>query len=169
MLPFAQLAELVDPTDPWVPWQPLFDVDLCPYWALPWLGQVVGVRVPRGLSDADARQYIKALGSFQRGSPGAIRAAAGFALSGTKTVFFRERDSGDAYRLEVVVLASETADINLVRQYVLTQKPGGIYLEVRTTTAWDYEQMTIHFVGKKYSDVPPEFPTYRDLMGGPLP
>lgn len=169
MLAFAQLAELVDPPDPYVPWEPLFDVNLCPGWALPWLAQLVGTRVPAGLSDDDARTFIKELGSFKRGSPAAIRAAAQFALTGTKTVYFRERDAGDAYRLEVVTLASETPDPALVLQYILTQKPAGIVLAGRTTVGWDYEAMTTYFTGKKYSQIAAEFPTYADLTGGGLP
>lgn len=170
MLPFAQLAELVDPPDPLVPWEPLFNVDICPYWALPWLAQLVGVRLPGGLSDADARNFIKELGAFKRGSPDAIRAAASFALNGDNpSVFLRERDDGDAYRLEIVTLASETPDINLVIRYILTQKPSGIFLAARTTTGWDYQQMRTHFVGKVYSQVDDEFSTYQDLTGGLLP
>lgn len=167
MLPFAQLAELVDPPDPYIPWEPLLNVDLCPYWALPWLGQVVGVRVPKTLSEADMRMMIKSLGSFARGSPGAIEAAAGFGLTGTKTVLFRERDAGDAYRLEIVVLERECADIALVRSLVLSQKPGGIVVDVHTIVGWDYQQMKTAFVGKVYSDVKTTYPTYDDLKTGP--
>jgi hypothetical protein len=168
MLPFAQLAELVDPPDPLVPWEPLFNVDICPGWALPWLGQLVGVRVPSTMDPEDARIFIKELGAFARGSPDAIMAAAKFALTGSKNVFLRERDGGDAYHLEVVTLVSETPDPALVRQYVLLQKPGGITLGSRTTTAWDYQEMTTEYTGQKYKDVPADYPTYGDLVGGPL-
>lgn len=167
MLPFGQLAELVDPPDPYVPWEILFNVNLCPYWALPWLGQVVGVRVPKTLSEADMRTMIESLGAFARGSPDALEAAAGFGLTGNKTVLFRERDAGDAYRLEIVTLASETPDANLVHDLILSQKPGGIVLDFHTITGWDYQQMKTAYVGKVYSDVKTTYPTYADLKGGP--
>jgi hypothetical protein len=167
MLPFAQLAELVDPPDPLVPWEPLFNVDICPGWALPWLGQLVGVRVPSTMDPEDARIFIKELGAFARGSPGAIMAAAKFALTGSKTVFLRERDGGDAYRLEVVTIDSETPDPALVRQYVLLQKPAAIVLSARVVVGWDYQEMTTEFTGKKYSDVPTSYATYRNLAAGP--
>lgn len=168
MLPFGQLAELVDPPDPYVPWEPLFDVAICPAWALPWLGQLVGARIPRGLSDDDSRMYVTDLGGFKRGSPEAIKHAVGLALTGTKTVYLRERDAGDPYRLEVVTLTSETPDPAAVLRAILLQKPGGIVVAYRTTVGWDYEQMTIEFGGKKYKDVPLQYPTYRQLTGGPL-
>src|SRR5262245_2084216 len=102
MLPFEQLAELVDPPDPYIPWEPLFDVDLCPEWALPWLGQLVGVRLPAGLTEQQKRDVIKALGGFGRGGPKAIIDAIKITLTGSKTVTLRERDDGDPYKLEVV-------------------------------------------------------------------
>ena len=171
MLPFAQLAELVDPPDPYLPWEPLFDVDLCPGWALPWLGQIVGVRVPNGMSDDDARAFIKELRAFKRGSPEAIKSAAKFALTGSKTVTLHERDNGDAYALEVVVLTSETPSAALVAQYILTQKPAGIVFtlaNVIVTPGWIYQDMTLHYtqVNKKYSGITSEFQTYTDLQLG---
>src|SRR3954452_19697346 len=84
MIPFGQLDELIDPPAPLLPWEPLFDVDICPGWALPWLGQIVGVRIPRGTSEADARGMIKDLGLGKRGGPEAIKAGAGLALTGSK-------------------------------------------------------------------------------------
>jgi hypothetical protein len=167
MLPYAQLAELVDPPDPLLPWEPLFDVDLCPYWALPWLGQIVGIRLPSGLSDEDARNFIKDLGPLKRGSPQAIIAAAKYALTGNKTVILHERDNGDAYLLEVVTLTSETPDPALVLRYVMTQKPAALKLTPRTTDGWLYQDMSLHYTGKKYSDIPAEYRLYKNLTGGP--
>src|SRR3954467_8505956 len=84
MLPFGQLAELIDPPDPLLPWEPLFDLAICPAWALPWLGQLVGVRLLGGLSADEARTFIRELSLHKRGSPGAIVPAAKFALSGNQ-------------------------------------------------------------------------------------
>lgn len=168
MLPFAQLAELVDPPDPYVPWEPLFNVNICPDWALPWLGQIFGVRVVASLPPDDQRQMIKELGAFARGSPDAIRAAARFGLTGSKTVLLRERDDGDAYLLEVVTLVDETPDPALVVRLVLSQKPGGIKLNTHAIVGWDYQQMTLTYVGKFYKDLPKDYPTYAVLKGGPF-
>lgn len=168
MAPFLQLAELVDPPDPYVPWEPLFDVDICPAWALPWLAQVVGVRITAGLSEADMRTMVKELGGFKRGTPEAIKHAAGLALTGSKNVWLRERDNGDAYRLEVVTLDTETPDLEALRLAVLWQKPAGIVMEARTTVGWDYQQMTTDFTGQTYADIPAVYEDYGELIGGPL-
>ena len=111
---------------------------------------------------------IKSLGAFARGSPDAIRAAAGFGLTGSKLVLLRERDNGDAYLLEVVTLVEETPDPALVHQLILSQKPGGIALTSQTVVGWDYQQMTLDYVGKFYKDVHAKYPTYGDLKGGPF-
>lgn len=99
-----QLGTLIDPPDPAVPWQPLFDIDLCPDWALPWLAQCVGVRLPQSVTAAQARALIVGLGLHKRGTIGAIVAAGEpFLDEGVRhTVYVRERDGGDPYRLEIV-------------------------------------------------------------------
>lgn len=102
---FQQIAEMIDPPDPAVPWQPLFDINLTPDWALPWLAQAVGVRLPQTITPDQARQLILGLGIHKRGTVGAIQQAgdAFFDPAKPHRVFFRERDSGDPYRLEIVV------------------------------------------------------------------
>lgn len=56
-------------------WGVLFDVERCPTAYLPYLAQFVGVTVPAGTSDAQARALIRAEGGLQRGKPAAIRSA----------------------------------------------------------------------------------------------
>lgn len=169
MRPFQQMGEVLDPPDPHVPWEPLFNLAIAPDWVLPWLAQVVGVRLPNGLTPDQQRNAIVELAFLKRGSPGAIKTAAGLALTGTKQVWLRERDAGDAYLLEIVTKVNETPDMAAVYRSVLLQKPAGIAFTHRTTVGWDYQQMTIDFAGKKYSDVRPIYPLYSDLTGGPLP
>jgi hypothetical protein len=169
MRPGQQLAELVDPPDPYIPWQPLFDVNLCPDWALPWLGQLVGVRRIVGLSSDQLRDAIRSLAFLRRGTPDAIIAAAKLTLTGTQNVWLRERDDGLPYRLEVVTLDRETPDPAALLRAILSQKPAGIQLAPRTTVGWDYQQMKTDYLGKKYKDLKTKYPLYRDLTGGPLP
>ena len=156
-----RVADIYDPPDPIPPGAPLLDPELCPDWALPWLAQLTGARIPDGTSPEDARTVISSVSGWKRGTPDALRAAAGLALTGTKTVYFRERDAGDAYRLEVVTLTSETPDPAQVQALLLSQKPGGIVLGYRTTDAWDYEQMTTE--GGTYLVVKGRYYTYADL------
>jgi hypothetical protein len=163
MLPFEQVAEIIDPPDPLLPWEPLFDLDLCPDWALPWLGQLVGVRVPIGLSEDDMRRFVRELALHKRGSPEAIIAAAKFALTGSQTVILHERDAGSAYRIEVVTFTNETLDPAALTRAILSQKPGGIVLASITTTGWIYQDMTLAFTGKFYKDIVTTYPTYAHL------
>jgi hypothetical protein len=166
MRPYQQVAELVDPDDPYAPWVPLFYVDICPDWALPWLAQIVGVRLPASLSADDARTVIKELAQLQRGGPEAIKVVVGLFLTGSKTVFFRERDAGDAYRLEVVTLENETPDPAAVQQAILLQKPAGIVLNYNLTTSWDHEALAGYYY--LHSELPGLYPTHRDLKRGPV-
>lgn len=161
MLPFAQVAELVDPPDPYVPWEVLFDVDLCPYWALPWLGQCAGVRLSRGMSEADMRTAIKELGGAPLGSPQRIRAAIQLTLTGTKNVYFRERDGGEAYVLEVVTFIAETPDPAATQAAILAELPAAIKLQSRAVDHWDYQAMVAQ--GGTYRQQSAQYATYAQL------
>jgi len=157
---YEDVALLVDPEDD-IPWVPLFDIDKCPDFALPWLAQVVGVRLPSSITGDEAREYIKALSFEEVGKPSAIRAAVGIYLTGNKTVYFRERDAGDAYALEVVTVVSETPDPEAVARALEASVPAGIIIRYRSVVGWDYEQMTIE--GGLYSALPAKFANYRAL------
>lgn len=102
-----QAQEVADPEGDAPPLSTLLNPDTCPDWALPWLAQFVGIKLPAGLTPADARAIIHDVAGFSRGTPAALRAAAQLYLTGNKEVFFRERDGGDPYRLEVVTQANE--------------------------------------------------------------
>jgi hypothetical protein len=135
----AQLGQVVDPDGDVPPYAPIFDVDLCPDWALGWLAQLVGVRLPQGIAPDDARTIVREVAGYSRGTPAAMRAGASLFLTGDKTMYFRERDTS-AYQLEVVTLTSETPDPARVQAALLAQKPGGIVLRYRVTASWDWQQ-----------------------------
>lgn len=107
---FQQVGDVFDPEGDLPPLAPILDLDLCPDWALPWLGQLTGVVLPKGVTPDQARSFIREVAGFQRGTPAAMRAAAQLFLTGDKSVQFRERDPSGAdppYTLEVVVKTSE--------------------------------------------------------------
>jgi hypothetical protein len=158
--PFLEVQEVFDPEGDVPPVAPLLDPELCPDWALPWLGQLVGVRLPNGTPPDIARATISKASGFARGTPAAIEAAAGLYLTGNKTVYFRERD-GSPYRLEVVTLSGETPDPAQVEAAIRSQKPGGIILTYRTFAAWDYQLMTEQ--GGTYAEQSATFTTYQNL------
>jgi hypothetical protein len=156
-----RVAEIYDPDDGTLPGSPLVDVDRCPDWALPWLAQLVGVTIPAGMDADTARAGIRDVAGWKRGTVNALRAAAGFHLTGSKTVYFRERDEtgGDPpYCLEVVTLTGETPDPAAVEAELRRQKPAGILLTYRVVTGWDYQQMTVE--GGKYSALATRFDSY---------
>jgi hypothetical protein len=149
-------------------WSALLDVDRCPAEALPWLGQLVGVTlVPQQASEttaqfeARARQRIKDTDGWQRGTPAAIMGAIKAHLTGTQTVFLRERD-GSAYRLTVVTFDDETPDTDAALSALIEQKPAGIVLTFLVVPHWVYEIVRLSYV--TYDDILATFPTYRALL-----
>jgi hypothetical protein len=159
---FLELQEVFDPEGDVPPVAPILSVDLCPDWALPWLAQFVGVSIPVGTDPANARQLIRAVSGFSRGTPAALRAAAGFALTGTKTVFFNERKDGNAYALQVATLTPETPDPDTVLALLLAQKPGGILLDYETVMGNSYARVEAEF--EDYAEVESTYATYADLL-----
>ncbi len=57
------------------PYGRLFDPDLCPYEALGYLGQFVGVRIPTGASETEARALVKAESGLNRGTRASAESA----------------------------------------------------------------------------------------------
>jgi Phage tail protein (Tail_P2_I) len=159
--PFEQLAELVDPVEPYPPWGPLFDVTVCPEWALPWLAQLVGVRIPPGFTTADLRYLIGSVAGFKIGTADALRAAIEPFLNGTKTVYFRERN-GDPYILDVVTLTGETPDPALVMAAMMAVKPAAIKITYRQVVGWDWEQVPIEVA--TWGDLVSEYATWYDAQ-----
>lgn len=74
----------------------LLDINRCPTYALPWLGQFVGVRLSPILNPLDApaaRQQILAENAFARGTLAAVAAAANAQMTPPFTVTVLERTS----------------------------------------------------------------------------
>lgn len=143
MQPFGQVGELIDPPDPYEPWAPLFKPDLCPDWALTWLGQAVGVRIPETATADQARSMITGLSFEDIGKTSAILAALLLTLTGANpTVYFRERDEGDPYALEIVTRTSETPDPAKSLRALQSQVPAGIKLTFTQVAGWDYQAQT---------------------------
>jgi hypothetical protein len=164
-----RVGQIYDPEDG-PPGSPLVDVDRCPDWALPWLAQLVGVTIPAGVTDPElVRAAIRDVAGWHRGTPAALRGAASAYLTGTKTVYFRERDptGGDPpYCLEVVTRAGETPDPAAVEAALRRQKPAGILLTYRTVDGWDYQELTTSGPDP-YSALDDAYSTYRLLREGP--
>ena len=165
---YERVGAIYDPEEG-LPGAPLLDVDTCPDWALPWLAQLVGVVLPPGANAEQQRGLIRDVAGWQRGTPAALRAAAGYWLTGDKTVYFRERDpsgSDPPYTLEVVTIEGETPDPAAVEAALLRQKPGGIVLTYRTIVGWDYQELSTTGPDP-YSTLATTYSTYAELREGP--
>lgn len=123
----------------------LIDITRCPDYALPWLGQFVGIRVTTGLPADKQRQQIVGLGTWKRGTVAALKAAPLPFLTGTQTVIVKERDT-DPYHILVYTLTSETTSASSVLAALLAQKPAGIqmtYITYAGQHAWTVRQSTM--------------------------
>jgi hypothetical protein len=147
-------------------WAAMLDADRTPVGAIDWLGQFVGVDpAPGAINEEGRRLRLKEASGFKRGTPNAIRGAARQSLTGRKRVQLFERD-GSAYRLRVVVFASETPDVDLTRKLVMAAKPAGIYLQFVVAAGMSYDDLKA--TGLKYNQLINRFPTY-DAMRAALP
>lgn len=125
-----------DATDDAPGWGVLFDVDLCPVNALPYLAQLVGETLATTLTEDEARRQIRTQPNRRRGTRDGIIAAARATLSDPDdaTVVFIERSSSaspsePAYGLTVGTLSAETPDPTATEAAIRANLPGGILLE----------------------------------------
>lgn len=74
-------------------WSQIVDITRCPTDALPWLAQMVGVRIPASMPDAEARAATTAETGWHRGTAASLVAAAqAYLTSGTVTIAERTPD-----------------------------------------------------------------------------
>jgi hypothetical protein len=122
-----------DPANDVVSWQALLDVDIAPLQALPWLTQLVGDRLPVGLDEAAARDWIKATPNWQRGTPAGIVAAVQRLLIDPAVVQFGVRrhldGTVDVDAIAILTYASETPDPQAVRNALRRTVPADIVWE----------------------------------------
>lgn len=86
-------------------WSQICDVTRCPTDGLPWLAQFVGVRLPPGMPDAQARAAVQAESGWKRGTAAAIVAAAQQYVASGYTVVLAER-TPDPYSFTLTIPAA---------------------------------------------------------------
>lgn len=124
---YQELDDLISPDGDEAPWSKLLDVERCPVAQLPWLAQLVGVRIPSGLTEAAAREMVRHPAGWSRGTPGSMIRAAQATLTGNKTVVLLERQ-GDPYNLTVVTRTAETPNAAATLKALQAVKPVGILM-----------------------------------------
>lgn len=160
MLPVQWVADLVRDSDDGPGWSALVDPDRCPDFALPWLAQPAGVTLVPGMTADQQRALIRDEPAQDRGTLGALVAAAQRRLTGTKRVILRERD-GSAYRLTVITLISETPDAAGTEADIRAVKPAGLVLNYETSADWSFEILRTTF--DTFADVAAEYSDFEDL------
>jgi hypothetical protein len=133
-------------------WERLFMADQAPLEALPYLAQIVGERMPVGISEAAQRLRISTRPTAKAGTLGAIIAAAQQTLTGTGTVAVREQD-GDVDHLAMRTLSGETPSSTQVQSNVLSVMPADIVLNYAV------------FTGASLGDVQAGFATLGAITG----
>lgn len=157
-----------DPDNDIVAWQALFDVDLVPLVAAPWLAQCVGDRVPTGLDEDAARNWIRLSPNWNRGTPAAIVSAVKRLLTGTQTVMFAEKQmidgTPDDDTISVLTYASETPDPGAVLQTLRRNVPADIVVDYETMQAasWAVVQGAV----SSWAELESAYgPTWADVAG----
>lgn len=163
--PFELVEEWASDTDTKVGWSLLLDVDRCPLEALPWLAQIVGLRLNTALSEADQRQQIEDAPNWKRGTPGAMKAAPMPYLTGTKTVIIRERYDGSGndapYAIQATTYSSETADAVIVEAAIRSQKAAGLILTYVELSGQDYQTVKDNYA--TYQALKDAYVTYQGV------
>lgn len=116
----------------------LLDPVTCPAADLPYLGQYVGVTVPTGATEAEARALVKAEAGLERGTRKAIEAAIKRVLGVAPfTIQERTAKGGGAapYHFNVLVGIGKSSAALIAA--IEEQKPGGLQFSViETAGAW---------------------------------
>lgn len=163
--PFELVEEWASDTDTDIGWSLLLDIDRAPVEALPWLAQIVGLKLNTALSVADQRQQIHNTPNWKRGSPGAMKAAPAPFLTGTKTVILRERYDGSGndapYDIEVITYTAETPNSAAVLAAVTKQKATGLILTYVTIAGQDYQTVKDNYV--TYQALKDAYVTYQGV------
>jgi hypothetical protein len=114
-------------------WSVMLDVDVAPSGGLPYLAQWVGERLPQGISEVAARQWIRDAPNQVRGTAEGIARAGQRHLTGTRTIMMHERykigGAADPDYLTVLTLESETASETTTRADLLSCMPADIQLD----------------------------------------
>lgn len=140
---FSEVETYAADTDITIGWQPLWDVDIAPTAALPWLAMVVGESVPQGSTDAQARALIRAAPNQDRGSPDAIATAVKQTLTGGQLVGIKERwrtdtNAEDDDCMSIFTYSSQTPSVGAVQAALRRTVPADIdiFYSVQSGPTW---------------------------------
>ena len=113
------------------PFRQAMNVSTAPIWLLPYLAQFVGVQIPKGTSEADARAMIMDRTHQLRGKPQTIIDVTKTFLTGDKAVFLQEQSDGNPFFFRLYIRSSEApGDLTALKQAIAAVKPGAFTFEI---------------------------------------
>jgi len=124
---------------PLAPWATITDPESAiNEFALLYLAQLAGVRVPQGYAFRDMQTFIERAEARRRGRLDYMVELAQSTLTGNKTVITMERVTS-AWTLRILTRTSETPDQDATRAAILRGKPAGIVLDYQAVAGitWD--------------------------------
>jgi hypothetical protein len=136
-------------------WQVIVDPDRARVQDLPYVAQFVGERIPTGLDEPAAREWVKDAPHRRRGTVDSVWQAAQRKLTGSRTVTIIERDgiSGgdDPDRITVITYTDETPD------------PDGVLADLASVLPWDIEINHEVVDGQTWNELAATYPTWNDV------
>jgi hypothetical protein len=124
-------------------WAIMLDPNNCPVEGLPYLAQWVGERLPNGITEAAARQWILDAPNQWRGTPRAIARAAQRWLTGSQLVQIRPRSKLDGTTnsdwLAIQVFEGDCPDSALVLAELRKVVPADIMVDFQVTPGATWE------------------------------
>jgi hypothetical protein len=153
-------AYIADPEGELEPWEILFDPDLAPAAALPFLAMLVGETLPQNITEAGAREWIKDRPNSRRGTPQAIIYAAQRYLTGQRTVSYRERWDGSTTDVDHVT-------INTFNHEMGNTTPAQVEAEIRSVFPADIVLNYSALDGQTWADVITDYTTWADVLAEP--
>jgi hypothetical protein len=147
-------------------WSFVFDPNICPSAALPWLAQFPGVPLDLALGVDAARQRIINRVGWYRGTAATISALVYELTPPGAYVEIIERDSGDPQAIRVRVFASELTDDQqaTLEAAVAAAIPAGDKFTFDAVIGASYADITAAHTGDpSYAGREAEFPTYQDI------
>lgn len=128
----------------------LLDPATCPAKDLPYLGQFVGVEVPKGATEGEARELVKREAGLERGTLASIELAIKSVLGAGEKFTVKERTlaSGAESAYWFLVYVKPGKSSAALKEAIEAVVPGGVFFTiVESTNAW------INGTGKKWSEI----------------
>jgi hypothetical protein len=117
----------------------IFNPETCPHAYLPYLGQFVGVAVPTGSTEAEARALVKAEAGLQRGTRAAVEATIARVLGEGISFAIEERtnNKGEASAWWFQVIVPKGHSSTALKAAIEAAKPAGLMFSiVESENAW---------------------------------